>query len=157
MIEIERKFKVRSEIFKTQAKRSFFIKQGFLNSDKNRVVRVRLSDGKGWLTIKGKSSKDGMERFEWEKEISENDAEELLNICELPLIEKRRFLVEHENHIFEVDEFYGDNEGLVIAELELSNKDEKVNLPPWIGEEVTGEVNYYNANLITNPYKYWNQ
>ena len=155
MVEIERKFKVRSSEYKDVASRFYNIKQGFLSSNKNRIVRVRMVDKTGWLTVKGKSSEDGLERFEWETELNTEDALELLKLCERPLIEKTRYEVMYEGKLFEVDEFFGDNDGLVIAELELSTKDEVFSLPQWIGEEVTGDIKYYNANLITNPYKNW--
>ncbi|WP_228852811.1 CYTH domain-containing protein [Aegicerativicinus sediminis] len=155
MIEIERKFKVVSPEYKELASNSRKIIQGFLNSNKNRIVRVRLTGNEGRLTVKGKSTDDGLERFEWETIISKNDALDLLDLCEKPMIEKSRYDVFHEGKLFEIDEFYGENEGLVIAELELKSKDELFNLPSWIGEEVTGDQKYYNANLITNPYKNW--
>ena len=155
MIEIERKFKVVSPEYKELASNSRKIIQGFLNSNKNRIVRVRLTGNEGRLTVKGKSTDDGLERFEWETIISKNDALDLLDLCEKPMIEKSRYDVFHEGKLFEVDEFYGENEGLIIAELELKSKDELFNLPSWIGEEVTGDQKYYNANLITNPYKNW--
>lgn len=155
MIEIERKFKVKSSDYKKLAYNSKIIVQGFLNSNKNRVVRVRIVGDKGVLTVKGKSTDDGLERFEWETSISKADALDLLKLCEQPLIEKCRYEVLFQEKIFEVDEFYGENEGLIIAEIELTTKDEFIDLPEWIGEEVTGDAKFYNANLITNPYKNW--
>ena len=107
------------------------------------------------LTIKGKSSEDGLSRFEWEKPISKKDAEELLKMCEPGVIDKTRFLIKSENHIFEVDEFYGDNEGLVVAEIELKSKNETFLKPAWLGKEVTGEPKYYNSQLSKNPFTSW--
>lgn len=124
MIEIERKFLVRSEAFKNEALNKSEIKQGFLNSDKNRTVRIRIKDKQGFITVKGISSADGLERFEWEKEILYDEAISLLQLCEKPIIEKTRYEVDSGLHIFEVDVFYGENEGLVIAEVELASKDE---------------------------------
>ena len=120
MTEIERKFLVKSEAFKDQAFNSYDIRQGFLNSAPERTVRIRLKNDKGLLTIKGKSSADGLSRFEWEKEIPKTDAEALLLLCEKRIIDKTRYEVKVGNHTFEVDEFYGDNQGLIIAEVELN-------------------------------------
>lgn len=154
-IEIERKFLVNSNDFKNEAYKKNYIKQGFLNSDKNRVVRVRIKDDVGFLTIKGKSNKSGTSRFEWEKEISKSEAEDLLNLCEKGIIEKYRYLVEVEHHMFEVDEFLGENLGLLIAEVELSSENEHFTKPTWLGDEVTGISKYYNSNLSRNPYQRW--
>jgi adenylate cyclase len=104
-----------------------------------------------FITIKGKSSGDGLKRFEWEKDISVEEAEDLLKLCEPGIIEKQRYLVKIKDHIFEVDEFYGENEGLVIAEVELKEENEKTENPVWLGEEVTGQIRYYNSQLIKNP------
>lgn len=155
MIEIERKFLVSSNTFKTEAFNSYAIKQGFLNSDKERTVRVRLKKDKGYLTIKGKSSDDGLSRFEWEREIPKLEAEHLLQICEEDIIDKIRFEVKYGNHTFEVDEFFGDNKGLVIAEVELNSKDEVFIKPDWLGNEVTGDIKYYNSQLSKKPFKNW--
>jgi CYTH domain-containing protein len=155
MIEIERKFLVTSEAFKNEAISSYIIKQGFLNSHKKRTVRVRIKKDKGYLTIKGKSTKDGLSRFEWEIEISKTEAEALLELCEKGIINKTRYEVKCGNHIFEVDEFYGDNKGLIIAEVELDSENEDYEKPSWLGEEVTGDVKYYNAVLSKKPYKNW--
>jgi CYTH domain-containing protein len=146
-IEIERKFLVKSDTFKSLAYSSKHIVQGFLNKDPERTVRIRINEDKAFLTVKGLSSDDGLSRFEWEKEIPVDEAKDLLTLCDHNLIEKRRYLVKHENHIIEVDEFYGRLKGLVIAEVELQSKTEKFNVPNWLGEEVTGNVNYYNSNL----------
>lgn len=155
MIEIERKFLTLSKDFKGEAFKTIPIKQGFLNSDKNRTVRIRITDDQGFITVKGRSSADGLERFEWEKEISIDEAEKLLNLCERPIISKTRYLVNFKGFIFEVDEFHLENEGLVLAEIELSSREVTIKYPEWLGEEVTGDINYYNSNLISNPYITW--
>ncbi len=155
MIEIERKFLVNSDAFKTEAFNSYIIKQGFLNSHKKRTVRVRLIKEKGYITIKGKSSEDGLSRFEWEKEISRTEAEALLDLCEEGIIDKTRYEVKSGNHVFEVDEFFGNNEGLIVAEVELKFEDEHFEIPNWLSEEVTGQIKYYNSQLSKTPYKKW--
>ena len=155
MIEIERKFLVTSNAYKEQAHQKFRIIQGFLNRDPERTVRVRLKDDKGMLTVKGLSSNDGLSRFEWEKEISKKEAKALLEFCVEGVIDKLRFEVKVNNHIFEVDEFYGDNEGLVIAEVELETEEETFTKPEWLGEEVTGNIRYYNSQLSKQPYNTW--
>jgi adenylate cyclase len=155
MIEIERKFLVLSDAFKTEAFRSYKIKQGFLNSHKKRTVRVRLKKDKGYITIKGESSSDGLSRFEWEKEISINEAEALLELCEKGFIDKIRYEVKFGNHVFEIDEFLGDNGGLIVAEVELNSENESFQKPNWLGREVTGDVKYYNSQLSINPFKLW--
>lgn len=154
-IEIERKFLTNSFSFRKEASKSYTIKQGFLNSQKERTVRVRLKENKGFLTVKGKSSDDGLSRFEWEKEITKSDAESLLTLCENGIIDKIRYEVNVGHHIFEVDEFFGDNEGLIIAEVELKSKDEVFVKPKWLGKEVTGDIKYYNSQLSKQPFKYW--
>ncbi len=155
MIEIERKFLITSNAYKEQAFKSTRIIQGFLNTHKKRTVRVRLKGDIGYITVKGQSSQDGLSRFEWEKEISKTEAEALLNICESGVIDKIRYEVKIKNHIFEVDDFFGDNEGLTIAEVELGNKNETFEKPFWLGEEVTGNIKYYNSQLSKQPYKTW--
>ncbi|NND63460.1 MAG: CYTH domain-containing protein [Flavobacteriaceae bacterium] len=157
MIEIERKFLVTSESFKDEATSETRIVQGFLNTHPNRTVRVRIHGNKGILTIKGLSSNDGTSRFEWEKNISEEDAKDLLNMCEDGIIEKRRFEVPVGEHIFEIDVFDGENDGLIVAELELTEKDELFERPDWLGTEVTGITKYYNSQLSLQPFKTWNQ
>jgi len=154
-IEIERKFLVTSNDFKEEASKKYTIKQGFLNRDKERTVRVRLKKDKGYLTVKGKSTKDGLSRFEWEKEISKHDVEDLMELCEVRIIDKIRYEVQSGNHVFEVDEFFGDNEGLIIAEVELNSEDETFKKPEWLGEEVTGDVKYYNSQLIRLSFRDW--
>ena len=155
MVEIERKFLVNSEVFKEEAFQKTRITQGFLNTHKERTVRVRLKGENGFLTVKGKSSNDGLSRFEWEKEISDTEAKSLLNLCEKGIIDKIRYEIKVGFHIFEVDEFFGDNEGLIIAEVELNTKNETFSKPDWLGEEVTGDIKYYNSQLSKHPYKNW--
>lgn len=155
MIEIERKFLVKSDAFKSEAFNSYRIKQGFLNSHKERTVRVRLTKDKGYLTIKGKSIANGFSRFEWEKAINLTEAEALLQLCEEGVIDKIRYEVKCGNHTFEVDEFLGENEGLIVAEVELESEEEHFEKPNWLAKEVTGDVKYYNSQLSKNPYKMW--
>ena len=155
MIEIERKFLVHNDAYKKEATSIEKIVQGFLNTHPERTVRVRAKDNKGYLTVKGKSNATGTTRFEWEREIDVEEAELLLKLCEQPILKKTRYKISYGNHIFEVDEFYGDNQGLVIAEVELQNEQEPFDEPDWLGEEVTGDVRYYNARLIKEPYKSW--
>ena len=152
--EIERKFLVRGE-FKSSARKAMRISQGYLSSVPERTVRVRVRDNQGFITVKGKSDIRGVSRFEWEKEISVDDAVALLGLCEPGVIDKTRYLVDYAGHTFEVDEFYGDNEGLVMAEIELSREDEAFEKPDWLGDEVTGDSRYYNAALTKNPYINW--
>lgn len=155
MIEIERKFLVKSDAFKNEVRSKTRLVQGFLNTDKERTVRVRLKDEHGYLTVKGKSTDNGLSRFEWETKISKTDAEALLKLCEPTLIDKIRYEINVENHVFEVDEFFGDNEGLIIAEVELASENETIKKPDWLGEEVTGQIKYYNSQLSKQPYKTW--
>lgn len=156
MVEIERKFLVISNAFKEEALRSIHIVQGFLNRDPERTVRVRLYNYKGMLTVKGLSSDGGLTRFEWEKEISSKEAKMLLEFCEEGVIDKVRYEVQVGEHIFEVDEFFGENEGLVVAEIELNTANENFETPSWLGEEVTGQTKYYNSQLSIKPFKTWN-
>lgn len=155
MQEIERKFLVTSKAFKKEAFKSTRMAQGFLNSHKERTVRVRISDKKGFLTIKGESSASGLSRFEWENEIPLVDAKNLFQLCEPGQIEKTRFYINIGKHIFEVDEFLEENQGLIIAEVELTSEDEEFEKPDWLGEEVTGDVKYYNSMLSKQPYSKW--
>lgn len=155
MIEIERKFLVISEAYKKEANRKTRITQGFLNTDEERTVRVRIRDNDGYLTVKGKSSDDGLSRFEWEKELSKQDAEALMKLCERGVIDKMRYEIKVGEHLFEVDEFFGDNEGLVVAEVELNHESEVFKKPDWLGEEVTGNIKYYNSQLSKKPFKTW--
>lgn len=151
--EIERKFLVSGD-YKSCAESHSHICQGYIAHDNGRTVRVRIRDGNGFLTIKGPST-DGISRFEWEKEISVNDAEALMELCSGGYIDKTRFLVPFRGHVFEVDEFYGDNEGLTVAEVELDSPDEEFDRPEWLSKEVTGDRRYYNSHLLTHPYKNW--
>lgn len=155
MIEIERKFLVTSLDFKQEAFKKTRIIQGFLNTNKERTVRVRIKGEQGFLTVKGKSDREGLTRFEWEKEILKPDAEALLKLCEPGIIDKMRFEVNFESHVFEVDVFSGDNEGLIVAEIELKHKNEEFKMPNWIGKEVTGNIKYYNSHLSKYPYNTW--
>ncbi len=154
-IEIERKFLVNSEAFKKEAAHSTRIVQGFLSTTPERTVRIRVKGEQGFMTIKGRSNEAGTSRFEWEKEISAEEAEQLLKLCEQPIIEKTRYEVLFGDHVFEVDEFRGDNQGLTVAEIELQQEDERFDKPDWLGAEVTGEVKYYNSNLSRTPFKQW--
>jgi adenylate cyclase len=155
MIEIERKFLVTSDAYKKEAFSQKRIAQGYLSSIPERTVRVRIKGNKGFITIKGASNETGMSRFEWEKEIPVEEAKKLLLLCEKGIIDKTRYEIKVGPHIFEVDEFYGDNEGLIIAEIELSSENELFEKPAWLGKEVTNDNRYYNACLSTNPYKNW--
>ena len=152
--EIERKFLVCGD-FKSQAASSSRIRQAYINQAGGRTVRVRIRDEKAYLTIKGPSLDGGLSRFEWEIEIPVTDAEQLLELRVSAVIDKRRYLVPFEGHTFEVDEFYGDNEGLVMAELELSEPDEAFARPSWLGREVTGDPRYFNSHLSRHPFKEW--
>ncbi len=157
MIEIERKFLIKSDAFKSEAVSQDRIVQGFLNTHEERTVRVRINGDFGYLTVKGKSNETGISRFEWEKEISLDDAEALISLCEEGIIEKTRYAVPKGQHIFEVDEFHGANKGLIIAEIELNNEDEVYVQPDWLGDEVTGDIKYYNSKLSKNPFKTWHK
>lgn len=154
MKEIERKFLVKGE-YKSEAFSQSRIMQGYICSASGRTVRVRIRDGKGYLTIKGASNDSGTTRYEWERELPLDEAEELMKLCEPGVIDKTRYLVRSGRHVFEVDEFYGENEGLVIAEVELGSEDETFVKPDFIGEEVTGDARYYNSRLMKKPYSTW--
>lgn len=155
MVEIERKFLVKSADFKEQAFAHNKIAQGYLSAVPERTVRVRIKGERGFITIKGVSQQGGMSRFEWENEIPLDEALELLKLCEKGKIEKTRYEIKLGKHIFEVDEFYGENEGLVMAEVELESETETFEKPDWLGEEVTNDPRYYNAYLSKNPFKEW--
>ena len=155
MQEIERKFLVLSEDYKKQAVAEFRIAQGYLNTHPDRTVRVRIKGEKAYITIKGIGNQSGTTRFEWEKEIEVNEARELLALCEEGMIDKIRYEVPVNEFTYEVDEFKGDNEGLVIAEIELSDEHQKFPKPEWLGQEVTGKNKYYNAYLNQKPFKKW--
>jgi len=152
--EIERKFLVKGD-YKKETFKETRITQGYLSSIPERTVRVRVKGDKGFITIKGKGNASGASRYEWEKEIPVAVVNELLELCEPGIIDKTRSLVKAGEHTFEVDEFYGENEGLTVAEVELSSEDEAFVKPEWLGEEVTGDVKYYNSMLMKNPYKSW--
>ena len=153
-VEIERKFLVDGE-FRHIAESSVRVVQGYLSSVPERTVRVRVYGDRGFITIKGIGSSSGMSRFEWEKEISCEEAMSLLEICEAGVIDKTRYIVRVGDHVYEVDEFHGDNEGLVVAEIELSSEDESFVRPDWLGREVTGDSRYYNSMLSSNPFRNW--
>jgi adenylate cyclase len=153
--EIEKKFLVKSGTNIDQLGDATRITQGYLSSVKERTVRVRVKGEKGFLTIKGMGNDSGASRYEFEKEISVNDAQDLLNICEPGVIDKTRTNVASGKHTFEVDCFFGENEGLVVAEVELTSEDESFEKPAWLGEEVTGDPKYYNSMLMKTPYSTW--
>lgn len=153
-VEIERKFLVRGD-YKSKAVSHSRIVQGYICSDRGRTVRVRLRSEKGYLTIKGPSTDNGLSRYEFEKEITVDEALSLLRLCQPGIIDKVRWLVPAGKHTFEVDEFFGDNEGLVVAEVELSHADESFEHPDFLGPEVTGQRRYYNSALRTCPFKDW--
>lgn len=155
MIEIERKFLVTSTAFLDDYTRCNRIVQGYLSSSHERTVRVRIKGEQGFLTIKGKSNESGLSRYEWEKEIPIEEAEQLLLLCEKGVIDKTRYEVIVGTHLFEVDVFVGDNDGLIIAEVELNSEDETFEKPNWLGEEVTNDIRYYNSYLSKKPYKNW--
>lgn len=155
MLEIERKFLVKSDQYKTLSFTKNQIAQGYLNSHPERTVRIRIKGESGFLTIKGKGNETGVSRFEWETEIPLIEAKHLIQLCEKGVIDKIRYEVQSGNHVFEVDEFFGENEGLVIAEIELKSEDESFEKPDWLGNEVTNNERYYNAYLSHNPYKTW--
>ncbi|MFT7072041.1 CYTH domain-containing protein [Patiriisocius sp. Uisw_017] len=155
MVEVERKFLVKNEAYKAEARSKKRIVQGFLNTHPERTVRVRIKGDKGFLTIKGKGNDSGTTRFEWEKEIVVTEAQALLKLCEEGSIEKFRYEVKVENHVFEIDEFSGNNKGLIVAEVELSSENEKFEKPDWLGQEVTGEIKYYNSQLSQHPFMNW--
>ena len=152
--EIERKFLVK-EGYKQFAYTYTRITQGYLSSVPERIVRVRINGDRGFITIKGVSNLSGMSRYEWEKEIPVNEAHELLALCEPGIIDKTRYLVQVGKFTFEVDEFYGENECLVVAEIELSSEEELFDIPLWLGKEVTGDRRYYNSKLAKNPFSKW--
>lgn len=151
--EIERKFLLVGDSWRALAKGTKY-RQGYLNSTKERVVRVRTIDDKGYLTIKGITT--GATRVEYEYDIPENDATAMLDdLCEQPIIEKNRYKIDFAGFIWEVDEFFGENQGLVVAEVELESEEQSFEKPEWIGEEVTGDPKYFNSNLIVNPFAKW--
>lgn len=153
-MEIERKFLIANDSWRPGAKGLPYA-QGYLSRGKGNTVRVRIAGEEAFLTIKGPVL--GISRPEFEYSIALEDARQLLLLCEGPLIEKTRFKIFAENHLWEIDEFHGDNEGLIVAEVELSAPEETVILPPWIGREVTGENRYYNSNLTLHPFREWHR
>ena len=154
-IETERKFLVRDDSYKAGAVESHRIRQGYIAHDSGRSVRVRIRDDQGFLTVKGPFLGEAS-RPEWEKEISRPEAEDLFLLCKPGRVDKTRWIVpEGTGRFFEVDEFHGDNEGLVMAEIELGSEEEAFSHPSWLGEEVTGDKQYYNSYLARIPYKYW--
>lgn len=155
MNEIERKFLVTSTEFLSESKKSSRIVQGYLNSNPERTVRIRIKGTQGFITIKGKGNESGTTRFEWEKEIEVSEAEQLLLLCEDGVIDKVRYEIPFGKHLYEVDVFEGDNKGLIVAEIELENENESFEKPNWLGAEVTGDDRYYNASLSTSSYKNW--
>ena len=154
-LEIERKFLVLDDSYKHEAYASSHIRQGYICSDRGRTVRIRIRDEHAYITIKGPSLDGGLSRYEFEQEIPMDDAEKLMTLCEPGIIDKTRWLVKSGQHTVEVDEFHGENDGLVMAEVELSNPDEKPILPHFIGKEVTGDRRYYNSQLRCHPYSTW--
>ena len=155
MLEIERKFLVLSNDFIKESFTQNRIVQGYLNSNPERTVRIRIKGKKGFLTIKGKGNESGTTRLEWETEIPLEDAEKLLPLCENGVIDKVRYEIKAGKHVFEVDVFSGENEGLIMAEIELQSEDETFEKPVWLGKEVTNDVKYYNAYLSSHPFKSW--
>ena len=154
MLEIERKFLVKGE-YKHLASKSYRIAQGYLSTVSGRTVRVRIKGDKGYLTIKGMRSESGLSRYEWEKEIPLSEAQDLLQLCQPIIIDKTRYEVVFEGQTYEVDEFYGANEGLTVAELELPSEDATFSTPAWLGEEVTQSKQYNNSYLSKHPFKSW--
>jgi CYTH domain-containing protein len=155
MIEIERKFLVNSDAFKSLALQKNHIVQGYLNSNPNRTVRIRIKDEKGFITIKGASNEIGLSRYEWEKEITTTEAKELLLLCEEGIIDKIRYEIPVGQHLIEVDEFFGNNKGLILAEIELQSESEEFEKPDWLDIEVTQDERYYNSYLSKYPYTSW--
>ena len=155
MIEIERKFLVLNNQFKVESFANHEIIQGYLSTNPERTVRIRIKGNDGYLTIKGSGNESGMSRYEWEKNIDYNEAKELINLCEKGVISKTRFEIKSGKHTFEVDEFYGENQGLIIAEVELESEDEIFEKQIWLGQEVTNDERYYNAYLSQKPFTTW--
>lgn len=155
MIEIERKFLVLSDEFIAHAYAKSKIAQGYISTNPERTVRVRVKGNKGFLTIKGAGNESGLSRYEWEKEIDLLEAEQLLKLCEKGVIDKVRHEIKVGEHVYEVDVFEGKNEGLVVAEIELEFENEVFEKPDWLGIEVTGIDKYYNAYLSKKPFSAW--
>lgn len=153
-IEIERKFLLKNEDWRSEVKSKTIIKQGYLNSEKERTVRVRVGNDKGYLTIKGVNINATRQEFEYEIPVKE--AELLLLLCEMPIIEKIRNIILNDGNMWEIDEFEKENKGLILAEIELESEEEKFSIPSWLGEEVTHDTRYFNSNLLTHPYSKFN-
>ena len=156
-IEIERKFLVLNDSYKQESFSHSHIRQGYICSERGRTVRVRIRDDRAYLTIKGPSLDGGLSRYEFEKEILLEEGEQLMRLCEPGIIDKVRWLVKSGEHTFEIDEFFGENEGLVMAEVELSSVGESPKMPDFIGKEVTGDRRYYNSQLRRFPYSKWDK
>ncbi len=156
-IEIERKYLVHDTSYRAMATSSNHIAQGYLSQDPDRTVRVRIKNNCGYLTIKDRPNKNGWSRYEFEKEITLAEAQELIKMCIPPVIEKTRYNVPYKGIVVEVDEFHGDNDGLIVAEIELEQEDQVFETPAFITQEVTGDVRYYNVQLAKNPYKLWDK
>lgn len=154
-LEIERKFLVRSLDYREVAVSKKRIVQGFLNTHPERTVRIRVAGEKAFITVKGIGNSSGTTRFEWEKEIPVAEATNLIDLCEPIVVEKIRYNVLQGDHLFEVDEFLGENKGLIIAEIELKHEDEAFEKPAWLGKEITGNTAYYNSQLSKKPYNQW--
>jgi adenylate cyclase len=155
LIEIERKFLVKSDEYRSDAFKVQLLSQAYLNNNPEKSVRVRIVDNEGFITIKGPSYDGGLSRFEWEKKILIDEAVNLMKLCGDQLILKKRYFVKHNKIILEVDEFLNNNKGLVVAEVELKTANQKIVLPDWIAEEVTGVNKYYNLSLVNNPFNSW--
>ena len=153
--EIERKYLVLDDSFKREAFSKSHIQQGYICSERGRTVRIRIRDSRAYITIKGPSLNGGLSRYEFEQEIPLDDAQQLMQLCEPGIIDKTRWLVKSDRHTFEVDEFHGDNDGLVMAEVELENEQDTPKIPHFIGKEVTGDRRYYNSQLRQRPFKTW--
>ncbi len=153
-IEIERKFLVRGKFPEADA-RSAEIIQGYLLRDRGRTVRIRMTGTRGFITVKGLPGESGFDRFEWEKEIGRDEAAELMKLCEPYIIRKTRYYIPYRGHTFEVDLFHDENEGLIIAEIELGSVDEEFDKPAWLGKEVSGDRRYTNSYLSANPFSRW--
>ena len=154
-LEIERKFLIKDDSWEKDVKEGISIKQGYLNSTAERTVRIRIYGDNGFLTVKGRNK--SLTRKEFEYQIPLKDAFDMLDICEKPIIEKTRFLLSKNNSTWEIDVFEGKNEGLIVAEIELTSEKESFDSPSWLGEEVSLDSKYYNSSLITNPYSNWNK
>lgn len=154
-LEVERKFLVVSDAYRAAATHKIRIIQGFLNTHPERTVRVRIKGDQGYLTVKGKGNDSGTTRFEWETEIALSEASDLIDLCEATILDKYRYEVPMGNHVYEIDEFMGENTGLVVAEIELQHEDEPFQRPHWLGEEVTGKTKYYNSQLSKVPFTAW--